>query len=59
MRLIQRFGSALNLNIDSHMLFLHGAYLLKGAHPPLFRPVAGPSSNERQRPVEQIGAEVG
>jgi len=31
--LVQRFGSALNLNIHFHMLFLDGAYLFKGAHP--------------------------
>ena len=57
--LIQRFGSALNLNIHFHMLFLDGVYLFKGAHPPLFRPVAGPRANELQRLVEQIGAQVG
>ncbi len=59
MTLIQRFGSALNLNIHFHMLFLDGVYLFKGAHPPLFRPVAGPSANELQRLVEQVGAQVG
>jgi hypothetical protein len=31
--LVQRFGSALNLNIHFHMLFLDGAYLA-GTHPP-------------------------
>lgn len=44
--LVQRFGSALNLNIHFHMLFLDGAYLLKGACSPQFRPVAGPGANE-------------
>jgi hypothetical protein len=57
--LIQRFGSALNLNIHFHMLFLDGAYLFKGANPPLFRHVAGSSANELQRLVEQVGAQVG
>ena len=57
--LIQRFGSALNLNIHFHMLFLGGVYLFKGVHPPLFRPVAGPSANELQGLVEQVGAPVG
>lgn len=47
--LIQRFGLALNLNIHFYMLFLDGVYLFKGAHPPLFRPVAGPSAR-RFRP---------
>jgi hypothetical protein len=57
--LIQRFGSALNLNIHFHILYLDGVYLFKGAHPPLFRPVAGPGANELQRLVEQVGAQVG
>jgi hypothetical protein len=57
--LIQRFGSALNLNIHFYMLFLDGVYLFKGAHPPLFRPVAGPSANELRQLVEQVGAQVG
>jgi hypothetical protein len=35
------------------------AYLFKSAHPPLFRPVAGPSATDLQRLVEQIGAQVG
>ena len=34
--LIQRFGSALNLNVHFHMFFLDGAYLV-GTHPPVFR----------------------
>ncbi len=34
--LIQRFGSALNLNIHFHMLVLDGAYLV-GTEPPVFR----------------------
>ena len=36
--LIQRFSSALNLNIHFHMLFLDGVYL-KSTHPPVFRQV--------------------
>jgi hypothetical protein len=28
--LIQRFGSALNLNVHLHMLFLDGAYTFRG-----------------------------
>jgi len=49
--LVQRFSSALNLNIHFHMLFLGGVYLLKGANRPLLRPVAGPGANELQRLV--------
>ena len=30
--LIQRFGSALNLNIQFHMLFLDGVYVTAGDH---------------------------
>jgi hypothetical protein len=41
------------------MLFLDGVYLFRGAHPPLFHPVAGPSANELQRLVEQIAVQVG
>ena len=41
------------------MLFLHGAYLLRGAHPPVFCPVAGSDANELQRLVEQIASRVG
>ena len=57
--LIQRFGSALNLNVHLHMLFLDGAYLSHGANPPVFRPVAEPSANELQGLIEQIAARVG
>jgi hypothetical protein len=57
--LVQRFGSALNLNIHFHMLFVGGVYPFKGAHPPQFRPVAGPGANKLQRLVEQIAARVG
>jgi hypothetical protein len=40
--LIQRFGSALNLNIHFHLLVLDGAYLA-GTEPPVFRRIAPPS----------------
>ena len=36
----QRFGSALNLNVHFHMVFLDGAYRTVGADAPVFRPVA-------------------
>jgi hypothetical protein len=35
--LIQRFGSALNLNIHLHMLFLDGAYTFQGNRPTFHR----------------------
>ena len=40
MTLVQRFGSALNLNIHFHMLFLDGVNLADGANPPVFRHVS-------------------
>ena len=36
-RLTQRFGSALNLNIHFHMLFLDGVYRVHGTGAPVFR----------------------
>jgi hypothetical protein len=51
--LIQRFGSALNLNIHFHMLFLDGAYLA-GTRPAIFRRIGTPSAQELQALVERI-----
>ena len=36
---IQRFGSAPNLNVHFHMIFVDGVYLTDGTDPPLFGPV--------------------
>ena len=44
--LIQRFGSALNLNIHFHMLFLDGVYVGKAGPSARFRWVKAPSSAE-------------
>lgn len=57
--LIQRFGSALNLNIHFHMLLLDGVYLADGVDAPVFHPVAAPGANELQGLVERIAARVG
>ncbi len=57
--LVQRFGSALNLNVYFHLLLLDGVYLTRGANPPVFRHVAAPSAKELQALVEQIAARVG
>jgi hypothetical protein len=57
--LIQRFGSALNLNVHFHMLFLDGVYLADGASLPVFRHVAAPGANDLQALVGQIAARVG
>ncbi len=59
MTLIQRFGSALNLGVHFHMLFLDGVYLADGAHPPVFRQVSAPDLNDLQALVEQVAARVG
>jgi hypothetical protein len=57
--LIQRFGSALNLNIHFHMLFLDGVYVdqLNGAA--RFRWVKSPSSAEITRLTHTIAHRVG
>jgi Putative transposase len=57
--LIQRFGSALNLNIHFHMIFLDGVHLpLEGAVP-VFRHVPAPTGTELQELVQQIAARIG
>ena len=50
--LVQRFGSALNLNIHFHMLFLDGVYSTGTGSkrlPLRFRQVKAPSGIDRQR----------
>lgn len=57
--LIQRFGSALNLNIHFHMIFLAGVYVpLEGAAP-VFRHVPAPTGAELQELVQQIATRIG
>jgi hypothetical protein len=56
--LIQRFGSALNLNIHFHMLVLDGAYQA-GTRPPVFRRIAPPREAELQALVERLARRVG
>jgi hypothetical protein len=56
--LIQRFGSALSLNIHFHMLVLDGAYFV-GTEPPVFRRIASPSAAERQVLVERLAERIG
>lgn len=58
MTLIQRFGSALNLNIHFHMLFLDGVYLT-GTKRPVFRRIAPPSTPELQALVHRIAERIG
>jgi hypothetical protein len=54
---VQRFGSALNLNIHFHMLFLDVVY--RDGHPLRFEPLPAPSPEELQALVEQIAAQIG
>jgi ribosomal protein S27E len=56
--LIQRFGSALNLNIHFHLLVLDGAYLV-GTEPPVFRRIEAPRQEELQWLVERIAERIG
>ncbi|MBL8201475.1 MAG: transposase, partial [Chromatiales bacterium] len=56
--LIQRFGSALNLNIHFHMLCLDGAYALAQGRP-RFRRVPPPTTAELDALLQQITARIG
>jgi len=58
--LIQRFGSALNLNIHFHMLFLDGVYAGgSNQHPMWFRQVKAPNRAELTRLTHTIAQRVG
>jgi hypothetical protein len=57
--LIQRFGSALNLNIHFHMLFLDGVYVDARHGATRFRCVKVPSSAELTRLTHTIACRVG
>ena len=55
--LIQRFGSALNLNPHLHMLFLDGAYAFDD-EAPRFHRVGAPTQAELQRLFHTIATRV-
>lgn len=57
--LIQRFGSALNLNIHFHILFLDGVYLYRDNRPPRFHRVKAPDKGELEDLVQRISQRVG
>ena len=57
--LIQRFGSALNLNIHFHMIFLDGVYLPVDGAQPVFRHVPAPAGTELKELVQQIAERIG
>ena len=57
--LIQRFGSALNLNVHFHMLFVDGVYVTDGAGTPVFRSVRSPATAELQALVQPLAERIG
>ena len=57
--LIQRFGSALNLNIHFHMLFLDGVYVQRPDGSLRFRWVKAPTSAELTRLAQTLALRVG
>jgi hypothetical protein len=57
--LIQRFGSALNLNVHFHLLVLDGVYRREGEGRLRFVPVRAPSSAELQELVQRIAEQIG
>jgi len=57
--LIQRFGSALNLNVHFHMLFQDGVYIERCNESSRFRWVKAPTSRELTQLVHTIAHRVG
>ena len=57
--LIQRFGSALNLNVYFHMIFVDGVYVTDGSGAPVFRAVRSPGAGELQALVQRIVERIG
>jgi hypothetical protein len=57
--LIQRFGSALNLNVHFHILCLDGVYVYHDDRPPRFQRVRAPDKRELEDLVQQISQRVG
>ncbi len=57
--LIQRFGSALNLNVHFHMLFLDGVYVERPDGRLRFRWVKAPTSAELSQLADAIARRVG
>ena len=57
--LIQRFGSALNLNVHFHLLVLDGVYQREGKDLLRFVPVPAPSAQDLTRLVQRIAERIG
>jgi hypothetical protein len=58
-RLVQRFGSALNLNVHFHMLFPDGAHRTEGVAAPVFRAACEPRAQELQGLAGRIALRIG
>jgi len=56
---VQRFGSALNLNIHWHMLFLDGVYTERAAGSLRFHRVAAPTGEELSQLVHRLAQRIG
>jgi hypothetical protein len=57
--LIQRFGSALNLNVHFHLLVLDGVYRREGEGKLRLVPLPAPSAEELQGLVQRIAERIG
>jgi hypothetical protein len=57
--LIQRCGSALNLNIHFHILLLDGVYVYRDNRPPRFQRIKAPDKGELEGLVQLISQRVG
>jgi hypothetical protein len=57
--LIRRFGSALNLNVHFHMLFLDGVYVERPNGTLRFRWVKAPTSVELAQLTETLARRIG
>ncbi|MCP4769750.1 MAG: IS91 family transposase, partial [Gammaproteobacteria bacterium] len=58
MTLIQRFGSALNLNVHFHMLFLDDVYTTNKHDKTVFRRTNGPDERELDQLLHTISRRV-
>ncbi len=57
--LIQRFGSALNLNVHFHMIFVDGVYVTDAAGELVFRAARSPSAGALQALVQRLAEGIG
>jgi hypothetical protein len=55
----QRFGSALNLNVHLHLLYLDDVYVYHNNDPPHFQRVKAPDKSKLQKLVQLIFARKG